>query len=116
MSLNLDTRYPHLTIHSSDAATIFREARDQFIESLPLQARAVFSTSSSVDELLDYIQNLEVLAKLRRRKWIIKTIKSFSDQLKPYFEVVSILVQSNPEYSALVWGALRMIFQVRLPR
>ena len=43
---------------------------------------------------------------------IVASVKSFSDALEPYFESLGILVQSHPEYAALVWGAFRLVFQV----
>jgi hypothetical protein len=34
--------------------------------------------------------------------------------MEPYFEVINIFVSSHPEFAALVWGALRLVFVVRI--
>jgi hypothetical protein len=39
-------------------------------------------------------------------------IAKFSDVFKPYFEVISIFVQVKPEYMGIIWGSIRLIFQV----
>ena len=39
-------------------------------------------------------------------------IKALSDKLEPYFEVIQIVIQSNPEWTAIAWGAFRLILQV----
>jgi hypothetical protein len=40
-------------------------------------------------------------------------VKTFNDALSPYFEVVSIAIQSHPEIAAIAWGTLRLVLQVR---
>jgi len=45
---------------------------------------------------------------------VCKRIDRFASKLESFFEVISIFVQTNPEYSGLVWGTIRLIFLVRL--
>jgi hypothetical protein len=40
-------------------------------------------------------------------------VNKLTSQLGPYFDVVAILVQANPEYAGVAWGALRLIFVVQ---
>jgi hypothetical protein len=91
---------------------VFREARDRFLNSLAEKDRSRFS-ECSVDQLLSDIEGFEKFAQ-NKRKWItpLKRIKDFSDKLQPYFEICSIVLQSHPEWSAIVWGAFRLILQV----
>ena len=42
-------------------------------------------------------------------------IAKFSNAFAPYFDIINIFVQVKPEYMGIVWGSLRLIFQVRLP-
>ena len=39
-------------------------------------------------------------------------IESFRGAIEPYFKVVDIVVSSHPEWAALVWGAVRLVFTV----
>lgn len=51
-----------------------------------------------------------------RLKRLFDKLSDFSIRLSPYFDVVNILVSSHPEYSALVWGSIRFLFQVSIHR
>ena len=100
---------------SIEPVPVFDEARDGFIASLPTKERMLFAPCSSAEDLLDGIRELHVIQK-QSQNWktsaCLRRIRAFSDTLKPYFEVVSIFVSSNPHYTALLWGALRLILQV----
>ena len=39
-------------------------------------------------------------------------IESFRVAIEPYFKVVDIVVSSHPEWAAIFWGAIRLIFTV----
>ncbi len=47
---------------------------------------------------------------------VVGKLNRFANRIQPYFDIVNIFVQAKPEYAALVWGSLRTIFQVRIPR
>lgn len=99
----------------NEPVRVFDEARDSFIASLPKKERMLFAPCSSAEDLLDGIKKLHIIRK-QSQNWKIsaclKRIRAFSDALTPYFEVVTIFVSSNPQYTALLWGALRLILQV----
>ncbi|XXG95139.1 hypothetical protein Hte_001399 [Hypoxylon texense] len=42
----------------------------------------------------------------------MQRISSLASCLRPYFQVIDIFVSSHPEFAALVWGALRLVFQL----
>ena len=42
----------------------------------------------------------------------LEHIKTFSDRLEPYFEVGTIVLQTHPEWTAIAWGAFRLILKV----
>jgi hypothetical protein len=46
---------------------------------------------------------------------VVGSVKAFRDTLQPYFQIIDIFVSSNPQYAAIVWGAVRLIFQVSSP-
>jgi len=58
------------------------------------------------------MNNLDIVKKTRDSSRVVKRVKAFSDNLKHYFDVIGILIQSHPEYAALVWGAVRLVLQV----
>lgn len=97
------------------ANLIFERVRDKFLSSLSPRDRLLYSPCASEDDFLDGLKKLDILAKgtLQSQRWI-ETIKEFADQLKPFFKVVDTFVSSHPEYAAVAWGALTLIFQVNM--
>ena len=96
-----------------DANEVFREAYDRFLTSLSGQDRTLFSSCSSPDLLLSDIAQLDVICKQKRRgEKFIGRIKSLCNRLKPYFEVIGIVVSSHPEWVAVGWGVFRLALTV----
>jgi hypothetical protein len=91
----------------------FEEALDQFRASLAPQEQSIFTQCSSPEELIRHVENLESIKKIQKRGALMQRVKTFSDSLRHYFDVIGILVQSHPEYAALAWGAFRLVLQVR---
>ena len=70
---------------------------------------------SSVDELLKSAKAIPRQLKPRSRGVsLLDGLERFTERLKPYFDVIGIIVQSNPEFSAIAWGAVRLVLQVGL--
>ncbi|KAI0482518.1 hypothetical protein GGR56DRAFT_191478 [Xylariaceae sp. FL0804] len=40
-------------------------------------------------------------------------VEEFAKSLAPYFEVLNTFVSSHPEWTAVAWGAIRLILQVQ---
>jgi hypothetical protein len=94
---------------------IFKQAKDEFLLSLPPNERSKFVTYNSASEMMENIAAFEKSINERRQfEWAVKKIRKFNGALEPYFAVVDILIQSHPDYAALVWGALRLVLQVSL--
>jgi hypothetical protein len=93
---------------------IFIAARDSFVSSLSDAERAQLRNCSSINALLDTIRGLGHLAKSRRRlEPCFKKIKSFGDNLAPYFKVIEIFCAAHPEWANIALGALRLILEVK---
>jgi hypothetical protein len=91
---------------------IFNKAKKGFLASLSSDEQAQFARCSTAKELLDYVQGMDVISKSKRRGMpLLKTIKGFSDRLCPYFKTIERFCSSNPEWSCIAWGALRLILQ-----
>lgn len=90
-----------------------REALDTFIASVPVHERDHYSQCTSAAQLVEDTAQLAIIAKDKiHGKTFLEQIKLLADKLAPYFDILDILVQSHPEYAALVWGALRFILKV----
>jgi len=89
----------------------FAEAYHSFLKSLSEKDRQQFSKCTSPEALKKDIFSLQIVAKDKTRKWETR-INSFINTLQPYFRVVDTLVSSNPEYAAIAWGAVKLVFQV----
>lgn len=71
-------------------------------------------TSSSMDDMLRSIEAQYETHFLHQSRFKVcaKHIRSFGDKFAPFFDVINIFVQTNPQYSGLVWGSLRLIYQL----
>jgi hypothetical protein len=76
----------------------------------------LFAPCASSEDLLDGLRKLSSLAKHRNKESFLSRISDFAASLQPYLNIVDIMVSSNPQYTALVWGALRFVFQVSIPQ
>jgi hypothetical protein len=92
---------------------VFLNAREHFLGSLSQHEQSLFKNCSSRAELIAEVSKFTEF-RLRHKTWAksLEKLKAFSDGLEPYFAVVDMFVQSNPEYSALVWGSIRLILKV----
>jgi hypothetical protein len=90
----------------------FDRAFKAFYESLPENDQMLFSPCPSATDLLDGLKKLSSIAKHKQKSSFLLRISKFAEALQPYLNVVDIMVQSHPQYACLVWGALRLIFQV----
>jgi hypothetical protein len=92
----------------------FKDAYKQFYESLPLAEQRRYVQTVSPEELLEALRQLQTHAKQRQKKRISQSINRVGkvvQSLEQYFKAVDIIIQSNPEYAALVWGAMRFLLQ-----
>jgi hypothetical protein len=92
---------------------IFCEARDRFVDALSEQEKLQYSGCSTAKDLLASLQAPAAWSK-NNMKWTktFERITAFSESLQPYFQIITIVLQSNPEWSAIAWGALRLVLQV----
>lgn len=110
-----DTSTSHNGKVNKDA---YEDAYRRFYESLPPKERLLYLPCASHDDFINAMRKLEEVANKRRMRGgsrFLDRIARLSGRLEPFFEVVNIMIQSNPEYTALAWGALRFILQVWAP-
>ena len=97
---------------ANGSEALFAQVRDTFLESLSNQERARFTNCSSPEDLVASVRNFSLPFEKGKRNKIIQFVKSFTERLAPYFEVLGTIVQSHPDWAAIAWGAFRLILQV----
>ena len=95
---------------------VFSEAKDSFLSTLSTEDKAVLAACndcSSPDSVLKHIGELK--PKFTEKRWgrLFSKAKAFADGLAPYLEIIGIVISSNPQWSAIAWGAFRLVLQVR---
>jgi hypothetical protein len=48
------------------------------------------------------------------RQQVIAGISAVNNSLRPYFDTTGIFVQSHPEYAAIMWGTLHLMFMANM--
>jgi len=104
---------------SLELKVAFEAAKEQFLAELTSDERSLFliqfSSCSSAQSLLDEVQKFEVIANGKQRGLrLARKIKSFGENLEPYFKIIEIVCGAHPEYANFAWAALRLILQVGL--
>jgi len=99
------------------AEGVFAEAASKFQSDFQVVDKgclAVQTPESLVDALAAYIDTLRTPHHSRLHDAISK-VASFAGAFEPYFKIVEIMIGSHPEYAAIAWGAVRLLFQVSHP-
>lgn len=98
---------------NASSTDILKDALEEFKASLPKGERSLLSRCASGEQMIRAIEDLELVKQNRSKMRVaMKKVKSFSDNLKHYFDALDLIVQSHPEFAALVWGAVRFILQL----
>lgn len=95
---------------------LFTKSYTAFRDILPDEYRDLFVQFQDSKAMIESIQvhcNKATIHKSRLLK-CCKRISDVSEHIAPYFKAVDIFVSSHPEYAALAWGAIRMVFLVSL--
>ncbi|KAH7155898.1 hypothetical protein EDB81DRAFT_376066 [Dactylonectria macrodidyma] len=92
---------------------IFEAAQDRFLGSLQPEDHRFYSPCASSTDFLDALKKLECVAKgSSRRAKNLRCLHSLTKHLQPFFNVVNIFIQSNPDVSALFWGSFRLVLHL----
>ena len=104
-----------LTTFGNEEAAVFEQARDRFIQNLSEEDRVAFIGINSSAELLNEFKRFRNFFEDDSR-WtkVLSVVKDCSYRLQPYFDIVGIITQSHPEWTAIAWGAFRLALQAWL--
>jgi hypothetical protein len=94
---------------------IFQDVSETFRNSLPPMEKALFREFDDPRFMIKQLQE-EVKAYPNGRKLakLCSKVEGFASAMAPFFDIIAILVSSHPEFAALAWGAVRLVFLVWL--
>ncbi|KAH0542496.1 hypothetical protein FGG08_003092 [Glutinoglossum americanum] len=97
-----------------EPSNIFAVAFETFRGSFSGDEGSDFTNFPNAESMLESIsrQVTEHPVHRSRLTTCCRKISSLADTLTPFFEIVGIFVQTNPKYAGLVWGAMRLVFQL----
>lgn len=99
-----------------DSNDLFEKAKDSFLAVLsPGEIATLTSLTgpTTPDVLMDEAKRITERFKDKSRSFrAYAQVSAFGESIRPYFEVLGIVVSSHPTWAAIAWGALRLILQV----
>ena len=102
-----------------DSKTILDDAlvkgKQTFRESLSddEHTKAWTDSRTSIYDILQAVNNARQIYQDKRSSKVWKWLTRFSARVNHYSAVLDVMVQHHPEYVALVWGAMKLLFVVR---
>jgi hypothetical protein len=95
---------------------VFATAAERFKEQLTLEDRINFEMIGNAEEMITSIETQIGNLNSHRTSRLLeacKKIDRFGKAMSPFFKITDIFVSSHPDWAAIVWGAIRLVFQVR---
>ncbi|XXH00175.1 hypothetical protein Hte_006517 [Hypoxylon texense] len=99
---------------SVEVTKIFNEALGFFIGNLSQPEKKYFSEHENAQSVIIAIKAIAETHPVHRSRLTTacRKFQHLVSRLQPYFDVVEVFVQAKPEYMALIWGSLKMIFKL----
>ena len=95
------------------AEGLFTSALKGFKDSLPTDDANTLLDFKSAEEMVRAVEEQVNRAPEKRRLLsCCKKVEQFARKWEPFFEIINIFLNSHPEWSALAWGAVRLVFKV----
>ncbi|KAK8001808.1 hypothetical protein PG991_014030 [Apiospora marii] len=95
--------------------SLFVEARERFLASLPAKERTRLPSCDSAQKLLEAVSNMKPIREAvsrENKKSLLLQVNSLIDVLRPYLDCVNLVVAANSSIASPVWGALRLVFEM----
>lgn len=93
---------------------IWKDATESFQSNLTASQYQKLLAIGNLENLRDELARGEAAYKKRTIPRLLARLDPFFKQLKFFSEAISILVSSNPEIAALVWGSIYMVLEVSI--
>ena len=78
-------------------------------------SKARTDSRTSINDILQTVDAARQIYQDKRSSKVWKWLTRFSARVNHYSAVLDVMVQHHPEYVALVWGAMKLLFVVRNP-
>lgn len=93
---------------------MFAKAYENFRNGLSDEEKEVFTDFANAEALVASIRGFAEQHHINESRitTCCKAVSNAGQRLMPYFRVVDIFVSSHPEYAALLWGAIRLMFEL----
>ena len=105
-------------MENMDTQSIFEQTIHNFLASLDDEQKVIFQKFDSASDVIAHIHQEMIVQSLSKPfvNSFCNGIKKISQSLEPYFAIIDTFVQANPDIVALVWGALKLVFKVRVKK
>lgn len=98
-----------------EAEEIFYQVITTFRDTLGRNEVEQFQEFNTSFEMLRDLQaNCTVVPNHRKLSSLQRKIEQFTAAWEPFFEIVTIFEPTHPEWTALAWGAIRLVFLVSI--
>ena len=75
--------------------------------------KAWIDSRTSIQDVVQVVSNARDSYQDRRSSKAWKWLAQFSARVNHYSAILDVMVQHHPEYAALAWGAMKLLFVVR---
>lgn len=77
------------------------------------ETRAWTSSQASINDIIQAVNSARDRYNAKRTSKAWKWLTQLSSRINHYGSILDVMVQHHPEYAALVWGAMKILFVVR---
>ncbi|KAI0166880.1 hypothetical protein GGR52DRAFT_555997 [Hypoxylon sp. FL1284] len=99
---------------STEVSEIFEGALDIFVGNLSQSEQKFFVEHKDAESVVAAIATIAEKHPVHQSRLTAacRKFQHLVSRLQPYFDVVETFVQVKPEYMAIIWGSLKMIFKL----
>jgi hypothetical protein len=92
----------------------YAQALEEHLATLTDEEKAYFTSKSSTpDDILQFAKAMDAERSTRRSTRLTDVFVTTVDKLRGYMDVVESMITAKPELTALIWGGIKIIIQVR---
>jgi hypothetical protein len=94
----------------------FKEAKQIFEDALCENEhdKAWITSRASIKDVVQIVADARDAYHTRRTSKAWKWLAQFSSRVEYYSSILDVMVEHHPEYAALAWGAMKLLFVVRI--
>lgn len=91
----------------------FAKAQKSFQDIIPKEEYSTFTAFKDSDSLMKDLQaQIAKSPEQTRLHSCAKKIDKFAKKWEPFFGITDLFVSSYPEFAAIAWGGVRLVFKV----